>query len=63
LFSGDHWLKTMKKRVRGHHTISIKSSCWWPFSHFPSLLSYFAVMLASQYNEASCYGQTALFFP
>lgn len=40
--------KTMKKRVRGHHTISIKSSCWWPFSHFLSPLSYFAVMLAFQ---------------
>lgn len=48
MLSGDHGLKTMKRRVRGHHAISIKSGCWRPFSHFLSLLPYFRVMLAFQ---------------
>lgn len=52
--SGDHGLTTMKKRVRGHHAISIKSGCWRPFSHFLSLLPYFTVMLTFQLNESSC---------
>lgn len=59
--SGELLPQTMKKGVREHHTIPIKSSCRWPFS-FSSFLFHSNACISIKMRLAAT-DQTTLFFP